>query len=97
MKVRMIRNPAAALGCQLTEGQTGEVDASLGSILVAAGLAECLDAPPEIKAVPPRPVIAEAAPPTEFAVERATEKLTTYQARQLKTSTKPPTRKESRL
>lgn len=60
MKVTMLRNPAAKLGCKLTEGQTGEVPTDIGRELVKAGLAVCLDqAPVAIKAVPPAPAIAE--------------------------------------
>lgn len=57
MKVTMLRNPARQLGCPLTEGQTGEVPEKLGKQLVESGLAVCL----EIKAVPAKPAIAEAA------------------------------------
>lgn len=59
MKVSMRRNPAAAYGCQLREGDTGTVDDALGRRLVAAGIADCLDEPaaPAVKAVPPPPPI----------------------------------------
>lgn len=39
MKITMLRNAAAHIGCKLQEGQTGEVDADLGQRLVAMGIA----------------------------------------------------------
>jgi hypothetical protein len=78
MKVFIKRNPARLWGCELAEGDTGEVDDELGRILVAGGIADCLDEPPKpgtvekatadleayrLKAVPEQPVIAEAKPP----------------------------------
>ena len=61
MKVRMLRNPKASIGCSLKEGQAGDVDDSLGSELVKIGVAISLDEPQAIKAVPPKPAIAEPA------------------------------------
>lgn len=66
MKVLMIRNPAAKAGCKLQEGETGDVPDALGKSLVANGLAQCLDPPKAIAAIPDRPV--EAVPP-ETAIE----------------------------
>ena len=64
MKVKILRNPAASVGCPLVEGQTGDVPSNLGRQLVANGLAVCLDPKPEpIKAIPDKPAIAEAAKP----------------------------------
>lgn len=65
MKVLMRRNPAAAYGCKLQEGQTGSVDGALGRRLVAAGIAISLDdcPTPPVRAVPPSPAIADATPP----------------------------------
>jgi hypothetical protein len=65
LKVKLLRNPAAAYGCRLREAQTGIVDDELGRRLVAAGIAECLDDAPAtaVRAVPPQPAIAQAAPP----------------------------------
>lgn len=66
MRVLMIRNPAASVGCKLQEGEIGTVPDALGRVLVDAHLAECLDSgsgaptttPAEsIKAVPPEPEI----------------------------------------
>lgn len=72
MKVLMLRNPAAVVGCQLREGETGEMPDNMGRVLVASGLALCLDPPkatppkkefiqaipePPIEAVPPSPAI----------------------------------------
>lgn len=72
MKVLMLRNPASNVGCELTEGQTGEVSDNLGRQLVASGLAQCLDPPdaklprkieaipdPPLAAVPPDPDVAD--------------------------------------
>ena len=71
MKVRMLRNPAASVGCRVAEGETGEVPDNLGRQLVSQGLAECLDSPPEpkpepvqvVRAIPEPPTIAEAMEP----------------------------------
>jgi hypothetical protein len=66
VKVFIRRNPAAALGCRIAEGETGIVDADIGRKLVALGIADCLDPPPEpapvVRAVPDPPAIAEAKP-----------------------------------
>lgn len=77
MKVLMRRNPASNVGCELTEGQTGEVPDNLGRQLVASGLAQCLDPPkkeppkkikaipdPSVSAVPPRPAVADKSLPS---------------------------------
>ena len=68
MKVLMLRNPAASVGCPLSEGETGELAGNLGRSLVSKGLAVCLDKQPEpnpepIKAIPDQPAIAETAEP----------------------------------
>lgn len=88
----MLRNPAANVGCRLQEGESGEVHDNLGRTLVAAGLAKCLDQPPEvivtipdepIKAVPhDPPVQAGVQPdqPTEIANEATPETETTAPA-----------------
>ena len=68
MKIQLLRNPAKSLGCKLSEGESGDVDDSLGRILVKANLAVSLEPPPVvpvapvIKAVPASPVISEAKP-----------------------------------
>jgi hypothetical protein len=50
VKVIIIRNPARSLGCELQEGETGEIDDDIGKVLVARGIANCLDEPePEPK------------------------------------------------
>lgn len=65
MKVTMLRNPGTAWSCGLTEGQTGTVDAVTGKRLVDAGIAvEIVDPVSKVEAVPPKPVITEAAKPT---------------------------------
>lgn len=40
MQVLMFRNPRKDLGCELQEGQTGEVSDELGAELVKMGIAE---------------------------------------------------------
>jgi len=65
----MLINVAANYGCPLSEGQEGEVGDKLGSTLVANNWAVCLDEP--IKAVPPKPAIAEAA---KKVIKKATGK-----------------------
>ncbi len=40
MLVLMLRNPKASLGCELQEGQTGEVSDELGAELVKLRIAE---------------------------------------------------------
>lgn len=68
MLVKMLRNPAAAFGCRIPEGETGKVDPMLGRKLVSLGLAVCVDPPqadppPVIRAVPEPPAVAQPEPP----------------------------------
>ncbi len=66
MIVRMLRNPAAAIGCGLLEGQISEVTEAMGRKLIALGIAVRLDTakdPPTILAVPEPPAIAESESP----------------------------------
>lgn len=51
MKVRMRCNPARSLGCNLKEGETGNVSEAEGEMLVSLGIA--VPVMPEIKAVEP--------------------------------------------
>lgn len=39
MLIKLLRNPASQFGCNLTEGQTGNVGESLGQQLVGLGVA----------------------------------------------------------
>ena len=80
MKVKMRRNPAARYNCPLSEGQTGDVPFEIGSLLVSDGLAERIDEPDTIKAIPAQPAIAEAKP---GSVEKATADLKAYKAKAL--------------
>jgi len=79
MKVQMLRNPGAAWGCNLAEGETGTVDTLTGKRLVAAGVAvEIVEPkqepkPEEIKAVPATPAIAEPKPASIKAPVKETE------------------------
>ena len=74
MKVRMIRNPAASVGCPLVEGQTGTIPDNLGRRLVSQGLAVCLDPAPEpIRAIPEKTAIAEVAKPEITATPKRYE------------------------
>jgi len=64
MKITMIRNPSRRFGCELMEGQTGEVSDNLAASLIDAGLAvEAVAAAPvqaskkKIEAVPEKPAI----------------------------------------
>lgn len=69
MKVKMLRSPAKDLGCSLMEGETGEVQQSVGERLVAFGIAECLDDPKpkakakKVEAIPGNPTISESKQP----------------------------------
>lgn len=40
MKIKMLRNPAARLGCELSEGETGDVDDDLAEKLIEMNIAE---------------------------------------------------------
>jgi hypothetical protein len=65
MLIKLLRNPAIRFGCNLTEGQTGNVGESLGQQLVGLGVAvEITEAAPiEIRGVDPDPEIADATKP----------------------------------
>jgi hypothetical protein len=70
MKVRLLRNPAACIGCRLRENESGDVDDVIGKTLLSLGLAVRLDEPAPvaaaqeaIQAVPEPPTIAEPAEP----------------------------------
>lgn len=65
--VKMLRNPAKKYGCDLTEGQTGDVDVELADALMKDGIAvlppsEEIGEPekPKLQAVPPAPSIGTA-------------------------------------
>jgi len=80
VKVRMLRNPAASVGCRVAEGETGEVPDNLGRQLVSQGLAVCLDPPlkpkPELKPEPkpePVPVVRAIPEPPAIAEAKGTE------------------------
>ena len=65
MRVQLLRNPAAELGCRIQEGEIGEVDAPIGRRLVSLGIAVELEEPkpaPVLRAIPDEPAIAEAKP-----------------------------------
>jgi hypothetical protein len=59
MKITMLRNPARHLGCDLAEGETGEVENKLAEYLINAGLAVAVAAPAKkkLEAVPEPPAI----------------------------------------
>ena len=75
MKVQMLRNPSQNYGCNLQEGETGDVPGDVGHAIVAAGLAVDLTPPPVIEAVPDKPVIA-APKPAELAGDKGSKKPT---------------------
>ncbi len=59
MLIKLLRNPAARLGCELHEGETGNVSESLGQQLVALGLAEeATEAVAVVRGVDAAPAIA---------------------------------------
>jgi hypothetical protein len=69
MKIKLLRNPSSALGCELTEGESGEVSKELGDRLVDLGIAVEIERPvkvtgqakqPEVTGVPEKPVKAKA-------------------------------------
>lgn len=60
MKIKMLRNPANQLGCELTEGETGDVEKELGDRLVALGIAEPAGRRQSMQAVPRAPSISGA-------------------------------------
>lgn len=59
MKITMLRNPARHLGCDLKEGETGEVEDKLAESLIRIGLAVAVATPSKkkIEAVPEKPAI----------------------------------------
>lgn len=56
-RIELLRNPAAAFGCDLVEGETGDVDASLAETLIARGIARAVE-PKTLKGVSEEPAIA---------------------------------------
>lgn len=64
MKVKLLRNPSACLGCELNEGETGNVNEKLGAQLIGLGLAVGIETKPEVKAVAEKPAIADAQTPS---------------------------------
>lgn len=60
MNIRMLCNPAKALGCTLKERETGDVPDAEGEMLIQLGVAVAV--PQEIKAVEPE-AVAEVAKP----------------------------------
>lgn len=56
MKIKMIRNPSLSYGCELMEGETGDVSNDLGESLVAANIA--IEVHGELRGVPNEPSIA---------------------------------------
>jgi hypothetical protein len=71
-KITMLRNPALAYGCDLKEGETGDVDDVLASVLIGRDIAVAVDVPKVIKAVPEVPSIV-GDEPAEAPAESATE------------------------
>jgi hypothetical protein len=55
--VTMLRNPASAFGCNLHEGETGEIAQPLAEQLVRLNLAVMVSTPKSIQAVPEEPSI----------------------------------------
>ena len=66
MKIQLLRNPAASVGCKIREGETGEVSDSLGGQLVQMGIAreiateEAVEAKPQkVKGVAKTPEVSK--------------------------------------
>lgn len=81
MKIRVLRNLGRGLP-DYCEGETRDVDDNEGGSLVKRGLAICLDAPPVVKAVAPKPEIAEAK--AASVPEKVAGDLKSYRDRQTK-------------
>ena len=64
-KITLLRNPASSLGCDLKEGETGEVSPSLAETLVRMNIAVVVDLPKVIHAIPDEPSIVADAVETE--------------------------------
>ena len=66
MRIKLLRSPAAALGCRIAEGESGEIDDAIGRQLVSLGIAIEIEQPkpaPVVRAVPDEPAIAESKAP----------------------------------
>ena len=69
MKILLLRNPSVSLGCDLKEGETGNVSKDVGGRLVALGIAVEVEAEQKpkkasatVKGVSPKPSLADAKP-----------------------------------
>lgn len=51
MKLKMLRTPSKKLGCELSEGQVGDVPKELAETLIANRIAEPADAGKTVKTV----------------------------------------------
>jgi hypothetical protein len=75
MLIKLLRNPAARLGCKLHEGETGNVSESLGKQLLALGLAEEMTVSIEhVRGIDPAPAIAAPVPPQIVGQKKKAEK-----------------------
>lgn len=68
MKITMLRNPARFLGCELTEGQTGDVSEQTGELMLKLGIAQPATESPVVAEA----ADAEAAPAPETKSETKT-------------------------
>jgi hypothetical protein len=63
MLIKLLRNPSSNYGCNLLEGQTGNVSSELGEMLLRIGIALRIEQEPEkpkrIKGVAKTPAIAK--------------------------------------
>lgn len=64
-KITMLRNPAVSLGCDLKEGETGDVEPALADVLVQKNIAVVVNLPKVIHAIPDTPAIVADAVETE--------------------------------
>jgi hypothetical protein len=69
MEVLLLRNPSVSFGCELKEGETGNVSKELGGKLIALGIAIEVEKEPAakkvsatVKGVSPKPSVADAKP-----------------------------------
>jgi hypothetical protein len=78
LKVQLLRNPAAELGCRIQEGESGEIDDPIGHRLISLGIAIEIEQPkpvPVVRAIPDEPAIAEAQAPEIAPVETSVQQV----------------------
>jgi NAD-dependent oxidoreductase involved in siderophore biosynthesis len=71
MQIKLLRNPASSFGCELLEGETGEVSDVIAKSLVARGVAVVVETPKKLQGVAESASIAEAKPAKVSAKSKA--------------------------